>query len=195
MQRLSVDDYYREALDILARGGSDALTIAAVCERLEVTKGSFYHHFGSMPRFVQMLLDFWAVEHSQRLIATSLAQPDPTLRILDLVELTVALPHASESAIRAWGRSNPAVAQAVLQVDQLREQHVADSIVAFGIDRRRARLLTRLALNLLIGTQTREQPADPKRMRPLFDEVVKLIFLEADPELVDRVMQAAGPRP
>lgn len=132
MQRLTVEHYCREALAILGEQGSEALTIAVLCEGLDVTKGSFYHHFGSMAGFVANLLAFWEREHSDRLIAMSRAQPDPTLRITTITEIGVNLPHAPESAIRAWGRSNPIVAQAVARVDRRRERHLFESISALG---------------------------------------------------------------
>jgi AcrR family transcriptional regulator len=192
MERLTADDYFREALAVLGEQGSNAMTIASMCDRLDVTKGSFYHHFGGMPGFVEQLLTYWEREHSERLIAISRAQPDPTLRILGLTELAVHLPHASESAIRAWGRSNPEVAEVTARVDKRRERHVVDAIAALGIDRPRSRLLGRIAIDLLIGIQVREVPPDPKRVRQMFEEINKLVFLEADPELVDRVRAASG---
>lgn len=192
MDRLTAEDYFREALAVLSEYGSEAMTIAVLCERLEVTKGSFYHHFGGMPGFVTQLLAYWESEHSDRLIAISKAQPDPTLRITTLTELGVGLPHGSEAAIRAWARSSPEVAEATARVDKRRERHLVDAVTALGIDRPRARLLTRIALNLLIGTQQREHPVDLKRLRQMFDEVNKLIFFEADPKLVARLVALSG---
>ena len=188
MERLTAEDYFREAFDVLARNGSEALTIATLCDRLEITKGSFYHHFGGMPGFVAQLLEFWEREHSERLIALSKAQPDPALRITMLTDIAVGLPHGPEGAIRAWGQSNPDVAAVTARVDKRRERHVVDAIAALGIDRTRARLLARLALDLLVGIQQREQPGDLKRIRQMFEELNKLVFLEADPELVARLV-------
>ncbi len=190
MERLSAEDYFRAAFDVLGESGSEGLTIAALCQRLEVTKGSFYHHFGGMPGFVTALLAFWESEHSDRLIMMSRQQPDPTLRINGLIELAVGLPHASEAAIRAWARSNPEVAEVTARVDRRRERHISDATVALGIDRPAARLLGRIAMNLLIGAQQREQPVDLKRLRQMFEEFKKLVFLEADPELVARLVAA-----
>ena len=192
MERLTADDYFREALAVLGEQGSQAMTIASMCDRLDVTKGSFYHHFGGMPGFVEQLLAYWEREHSERLIAISRAQPDAALRIGGLTEMAVNLPHASESAIRAWGRSNPEVAEVTARVDKRRERHVVDAIAALGIDRPRSRLLGRIAMDLLVGIQVREVPPDPKRVRQMFEEINKLVFLEADPELVERVRQASG---
>ncbi|HZC72640.1 MAG TPA: TetR/AcrR family transcriptional regulator [Jatrophihabitans sp.] len=189
MERLTPEDYFREALVVLGDYGSEALTIAMLCERLGITKGSFYHHFGGMPGFVTQLLEYWAREHSDRLIKISRAQPDPTLRIATLNDLGVGLPHASEAAIRAWARSSPEVAEVVTRVDRRRERHLVDAIAALGIDRAHARVLARIGLNLLIGVQQREHPVDLKRLRQMFEEVNKLVFVEADPDLVARLQE------
>jgi AcrR family transcriptional regulator len=184
VERLTPDDYFREALAVLGDYGSDALTIAVLCERLGVTKGSFYHHFGGMPGFVTQLLQYWEREHSERLIRISKAQPDATRRITLLTDMGVNLPHGPEAAIRAWGRSSPEVAEVTARVDRRRERHLTDAIAAIGVDRGRARLLAHIGVTLLIGVQQREQPVDLKRLRAMFEEQNKLIFLEADPELV-----------
>jgi AcrR family transcriptional regulator len=192
LERLTPEDYFGEALTVLGESGSEALTIAVLCDRLEVTKGSFYHHFGGMPGFVTQLLEYWEREHSERLIKLSRAQPDPTLRIFTLTEMGVGLPHASEAAIRAWGRSSAEVAEATARVDRRRERHLVDAVSALGIDRPRARVLARIGLNVLVGVQQREHPVDLKRLRQMFEEVNKLVFLEADPELVARLMEITG---
>jgi AcrR family transcriptional regulator len=187
VERLSAQDYFREALAVLGEQGSQALTINALCERLDVTKGSFYHHFGGMPGFVDQLLTYWEDEHSSRLIALSRGQRDPMQRAQTITEMGVNLPHASESAIRAWGRSSPEVAAVVERVDKRRERHVVESIVALGVERPRARLLSRIAVDLLIGIQTREVPPDPKRVRQLLEEVQGFVLREADPRITQRL--------
>src|SRR3954469_13848092 len=141
VERLTAERYFEEALELLGEQGSQALTIAALCDRLDVTKGSFYHHFGGMPTFVDELLAYWEREHSERLIALSQAQPDSSLRITSLTEFAVNLPHASGAATRAWGRSSPDVAAVGERVDRHREEHVAESVVALGLPPDRARIL------------------------------------------------------
>lgn len=178
MERLTPEDYLREALTVLAEQGPDALTIAAVCERLDVTKGSFYHHFGGLPGFVEQLLAHWEREQGRRLSAISKRERDPARRLAALPEFAVDLAHESESAFRAWGRSNPDVAEAVARVDKRRERFFADAIAAHGVERPRARLLARIALDLLIGIQQRDLPPEPRRVRQMFEELARLADLD-----------------
>ena len=78
-----------------------------------------------------------------------------------------------ESAIRAWGRSSPDVAEVVTRVDRRRERHVVEAIVALGVDRTRARLLGRIAIDLLVGIQTREVTPEPRRVRQMLEEIIR----------------------
>ena len=59
---LSRSAYFDVALELLAEGGHDGLTIAALCARLGVTKGSFYHHFRDLCAFTDALLAYWEAE-------------------------------------------------------------------------------------------------------------------------------------
>ncbi|HET6877848.1 MAG TPA: helix-turn-helix domain-containing protein [Jatrophihabitans sp.] len=190
MERLSVADYYREALDVLAEWGSEALTIASLCERLGVTKGSFYHHFGSMPAFVTQLLGYWEAEHGEVHVSPKTV-PDPAQRLDALFDAAAQLPHETEAAIRAWGRSNTEVAESTERVDRRRERRLVDTVVALGVDRLRARVLGRLAVDALVGAQQREHPADVRKLRQVFDQVRRMILLEADPGLAARLAKIA----
>ena len=51
------DDWPGEGLRLVASLGAPALTLDRICERMALTKGAFYHHFGSVPKFRMALLD------------------------------------------------------------------------------------------------------------------------------------------
>jgi len=169
MARANRSAYLEYALDILAEAGSEGLTIAELCSRLGVTKGSFYHHFAGMPEFVTALLEFWEEQRSERLIATSAAEPEPLARFKLLSSIAVGLPHEAEAALRAWGRSNPEVRATVERVDGARERHLAESLALFGLPPERAGLRARTAIAILIGTQQREYPVDVERLRAMLE--------------------------
>src|SRR2546423_6466907 len=100
------DDYYRAALELLADGGVDALTMANLCARLGVTTGSFYAHFPSMREFHATFLEQWADGRVYQLKEQVDAAPDPLDRIDLLRHVAVAVNHEAESAIRGWARTN-----------------------------------------------------------------------------------------
>ena len=166
---LSRDDYLSAGLDLLAEAGVNAVTIAALCESLGVTKGSFYHHFGDVSGFHEALLVAWE-ENTYKAIETARAVTDSHKRLSVLKELGVAAHHEAESAIRAWGRSYEPAAAVVRRVDRAREANLVESFRAIGIPATRARHLARIGLATLIGTQSLERPVDRKRLLAVFDE-------------------------
>jgi len=171
MARVNRSAYLESALRILAEDGSDGLTVAELCCRLNVTKGSFYHHFSGMPEFVTALLEFWEDQRSQRLIAASEAESDPEARFAVLMDVAMGLPHEAEAALRAWGRSNAEVRAVVERVDEAREQHLADSMRLVGLPPDRARVRARMAMAVLVGTQQRENPVNIDGLRAMLEEL------------------------
>lgn len=180
MDRLERADYVRCGLDVLSDSGAGFLTISELCRRLEVTKGSFYHHFADMPAFVAALLEHWEAEHSHELIARSAAETDPLTRAKVLIDIAVELPHGAEASLRAWGRSNVDVARVMSRVDAAREQHLTAANEAAGLDEGRARRLANVAMAILIGAQHRERPVDRQQLRDMLEETLGLVLGESE---------------
>ncbi len=163
--------YFEAGLELLAEQGFRGLTIVALCAKLGVTKGSFYHHFRDMADFVDRLLEHWAHEHASALIALSESITDPTERY-DLLEgIAVGLPHGAEAAIRAWSWTNESVAAAQRKVDAARLEHLTASGIEAGEPPDRARLMALISLGVLVGVQQLERPASTESMREVFSEI------------------------
>ena len=126
-RREAVEAYYDCALAILAESGYGALKQAAVCERLGITTGAFYHNFSSWAEFTSGLLAYWREEQSARLIALVDAEPDPLLRLKMLLDIAASLPHSAEGAIRVWSTIDPMVAEAQAWVDAARLEVVRET--------------------------------------------------------------------
>jgi AcrR family transcriptional regulator len=168
---LSRTAYYEAGLDLLAEGGHASLTIAALCHRLGVTKGSFYHHFGDMAEYVALLLEHWESEHATRLIALSESVTEPGERF-DLLEgIAVGLPHGAEAAIRAWSWNNDTVTAAQERVDRARLAHLTSAGVDAGLEPARAKRMAKISLSVLVGMQLLERPARRQSMEEVFSEL------------------------
>ena len=161
--RLGRKAYFTAAFAILAARGPEALTIAALCTRLRVTKGSFYHHFSGMPDFVDALLHDWE-DAFQAMVDETAGLSDPVRRLEATARHILAIPHETESALRAWGFSNPAVGAAVRRMDRAREQTYTASLAMVIDDPARCQLLAHMGVSLLIGLQQRERPMDRRRL-------------------------------
>jgi AcrR family transcriptional regulator len=168
--RQSKDDYFRTALDLLADGGVDALTIANLCARLGVTTGSFYAHFAGIREFHIAFLEQWEVGRVYLLKEQVEFTTDPLERIDLLRRLAVAVNHEAESAIRGWARTNPLVADFQRRVDRTREEALVQAFLDIGIDDNEARVLARIGLTILVGTQQIEEKVDRQRLDDLLSE-------------------------
>jgi AcrR family transcriptional regulator len=168
--RQSKDDYYRSALDLLAEGGVDALTIANLCSRLGVTTGSFYAHFGGIREFHAAFLEQWEAGRVYQLQEQMDDTTQPLERIDLLRRLAVGVNHEAESAIRAWARTSPLVAEFQRRVDANREAVLVQAFLDIGIDKREAQVLARIGLTILVGTQQIEESVDRAQLDGLLTE-------------------------
>jgi AcrR family transcriptional regulator len=170
LMRQSKDDYYRTALDLLADGGVSALTIANLCAGLGVTTGSFYAHFAGIREFHVAFLEQWEAGRVYQLKEQVDSRTDPLERIDLLRRVAVAVNHEAESAIRGWARTNPMVAEFQRRVDRIREEALVQAFLDIGIDNTEARVLARIGLTILVGTQQIEEQVDRKRLDAILTE-------------------------
>lgn len=178
MARVRPDDYHRAAMGLLAEDGPDGLTIATLCLRLGVTKGSFYHHFDGMPGFITALLA-WFEDGQHQLVAMFRTEPDLRRQLQLAIEHAVALDHGAEAALRAWGRSNPQVAEAMTRVDGLREGYLRGAYLTAGTSQEDADFLARLAVDTLVGRQHRERPVNLTALAAAFARIRKMVLQAA----------------
>lgn len=173
---LSDSQYFATAMEILGESGPEGLTIAALCGRLRVTKGSFYHHFPALGEFVRRFLAWWVGE-SEELVHQMEAEEDPRRRVELASEYALAFRHEAEAAIRAWGRSVPEVAAAVRRVDGVRQDYLAWAFEELGLTRADSHFFARLSVDLLVGRQSREERVDIGQLSTAFNRVREMMFL------------------
>lgn len=125
--RHAKDDYFRAAIELLGEHGADDLTITGLVEKLNLSTGSFQHHFGSMPRFVTELAIHWEqIERGKN--ERILGERNPWRR-MELLHADLLIdPDPADIAWRAWGHTNPVVGEAICRVDHLRERALTVTI-------------------------------------------------------------------
>lgn len=173
--RRGPSDFYVAALDVLQSDGFPALTAAGLCDRMGVTRGSFYHHFESFDAFVDRLLEYWEQRYTKDPFALVHALEDEDEQKRERVLLAQQLPHGAEAAIRVWSTVNPQVARAQRRVDRQRREVTAGELVAMGLPDDDATLLADLAVSSLVGMQLLDQPVDPERLGRVVREIQRLI--------------------
>lgn len=182
--RLSRQDYFDAAFEVLAEGDYRQLTIARLCDRLGVSKGSFYHHFDGWPGFVQALLSHWEEERTLRVAALAASVGTKRDRSRLLNAMVTGLPHDVEAAIRVWSRNEPIARSVQLRVDDERVAMMAD-LLSSHLEPKDAQELAELFHTVLVGAQMSSHPVPPRRIRMAMNRLAELVAAQYGPELLD----------
>jgi AcrR family transcriptional regulator len=172
MAALTKETYFDAALELLTDGGPGALTLAALCERVGATKGSFYHHFESLGQLQAATLAYWSTGARHRAEAEASIDPhrlaDPHQRLSCLRQMAVATNHETEVAMRAWAAWYEPAAAAIREIEQRRRDVLVETFVDLGVDEAHAITLARVGTTLMAGVQNDVDKVD----RSLLDEVL-----------------------
>ena len=163
--RVGVDDWIRAGYAILAEEGIKALKIDRLCERLGVTKGSFYWHFDGMPSYRSALIAAWAdLRDEDRLDFDDMGDLSPRDRLAAMMSSLVSPRHWTlERAMREWARSDPAVADSVRESDRRVVAAVRQAFLDYGFDAEEADLRANATFAAGIGFLHLSGPAPGAR--------------------------------
>jgi AcrR family transcriptional regulator len=140
--RLGLEDWIQAGYSLLAEEGIKALKIDKLCDRLGVTKGSFYWHFDGMPSYRTSLIEAWAeLRDEDRHAFDDMAALAPRERLSQMMSSLVSPRHWTlERAMREWARSDEAVAKSVRAADRRLLKAVRQAFIDYGFDADEAEL-------------------------------------------------------
>ena len=129
-------------------GGIGAVTVKDLARQLEVSRGSFYHHFTDRNDLLQELLRYWeekwTIQVREDVRALSL---DPSETLLALARI---IRHRGASRydvrVRAWALEDPSVRDLIRRVDEERLEFIRSQFEALGFDELEAESRARLLL-------------------------------------------------
>lgn len=137
--RLKREDWLVHGLNVLRHKGHERLKAEPLARSLGVSRGSFYWHFPALQDFHAAILQAWRKQITEAVITELSALPDKREQLETLVSRALATPQNLEVAMRRWGGVNPAVANAIAEVDQIRARFLEDLFCAHGYPKDRAR--------------------------------------------------------
>ncbi len=134
--RLGLDDWIQAGFALLAEEGITALKIDRLCDRLGVTKGSFYWHFDGMPSYRTALVESWGnLRDEDRRAFDDLGALPPRERLSQMMSSLVGPRHWTlERAMREWARSDDEVADSVRAADRRLLRAVRQAFLDHGFD-------------------------------------------------------------
>lgn len=164
--------FFQAGFDVLAESGYGGLKLAAVCRRLGVTSGSFYHYFTNWSAYTGQLVAHWQKGMSVRL-ESARVEPDPRHRLDRMIKGALTLPHGAEAAIRVWASIDPQVRTAQAAVDRLRFDAVFESALQVLDNRRQAEMFAAWSIYLLVGYEQALLPRNPDGLEWLVTELLE----------------------
>ncbi len=177
MARKTQHDWLNMAVQVLGETGFKGLTIDVLTRRLGVTKGSFYHHFGSYQGFKTRFLKFYEEEGTLAIIETAEEAGTPQEKLLRLFEVIVSSSSAAstrpEVALRAWALQDDSVRQVQQRVDEQRINYVRALLCQMMGNEQKALTAARLLYAILVGAEQMHPPITGVDLQELSDEILR----------------------
>ena len=151
MARKNRQDWIEAGYDILTADGARALTVEGLTSRLQMTKGSFYHHFRGFDDYVTKLMTDFEDRSTHNVIQLTEEGGSAGARLQRLSEISTGFPPGLEIALRAWALINPNVKAFQTRIDQRRIEYVEGLYFDLVGDPERARLMAEMMYALWIG--------------------------------------------
>jgi AcrR family transcriptional regulator len=154
---LTRDDWIHAAQSVLIKSGVDAVRVDTVAKQLKITRGSFYHHFGSRDELLQGILNNWRARATEDVIMSLRnTQGSPESQLTRLLELPYHGHAAQEAAaielgIRAWARSDLQARQAIDEVDKHRLSYIEGLLQQLDLEQSEARDRAHLIYTYQLG--------------------------------------------
>ena len=176
---------------ILIDQGIDSVKVEPLAAMLEISRSSFYWHFKNRQELLDALIEYW-IETNDRVLR-SLVEPregDPVerdqlakMRLQQLINLFVDERQFSsefDMAIRAWSRTDQAIAKQVARVDRQRIAHLQKIFLDMGHPKPDSLIRAKILYFHQLGyylTGIKESEAVRKRVAPRYLEVLSGIRL------------------
>ncbi|MBF6336313.1 TetR/AcrR family transcriptional regulator [Nocardia abscessus] len=175
---MSKRDWLDAGFAVLAEDGARALTVERLCADLDLTKGSFYHHFRGLSGYRTDLLDHFETEYTGRYIAETEQRDIPAAdKLALLTELVLAgqdADNAVEIAMRAWATQDPQVNLIQQRVDRRRVEYLESLLRDIADNDDESRLLARLLYLAQVGAQQVVPPLPTEDIADIYALVLRM---------------------
>lgn len=170
-------DWLDEGLKVLARSGIPGLRIDRLSRALQVTKGSFYHHFVDLADYRRSLLAHFEERCTTRYIdansqLTTLAPVDHLLALADAVLADEETHRGLEVQIRCWAAQDDDAHDTLARIDSRRLAYLNELAMGILGDTGQAADLAATIYYLLIGSEHTVPAGSPTRLRRLWEQAL-----------------------
>jgi AcrR family transcriptional regulator len=184
VKKIDKKDWIEEGFNALTETGPQALTIDTLCERLGVTKGSFYHHFRNRQDYIQELMEAWKQETTEAIVNRSRSEPEIAKRTEKLLRLVFDIPGKRDLAVRALALYEPSARLVQEKIDRSRRAYLEELNRSFFNDADAAGAMALIDYAWYLGIRTMVPPPDEddmEKMTALYKKL-KQLYLNAQKE-------------
>ena len=126
--------------ELLRHGGIGAVKLQSLTAELDLTTGSFYHHFAGMAEYLDELARYYGSDQVRQHV-DRLADDDPRARLRGLAAVSRDERMGPlDTAMRDWAGSNELAAEAVGHADEILLRYLEQAFRDLGFSRRDAQL-------------------------------------------------------
>jgi AcrR family transcriptional regulator len=134
--RLTRAKWLETALEFLYEDGINAVTMDALAKRLEVTRGSFYHHFENRQDLFHEVLVFWkqkwTVDIREDVIALRMDGLESLAALANLIKHRGGAEY--DIAVRAWAVHDDSAKATVAEADKIRLDFIREQFAKLGFE-------------------------------------------------------------
>ncbi|AZF21431.1 MULTISPECIES: TetR/AcrR family transcriptional regulator [unclassified Pseudomonas] len=160
-----------EALDQVGHPGVSAESLS---RRLNVTRGSFYHHFRNREDFVRALLAAWEEDYTERMLAYAAQGRGAGETLKRYLSIAAEKQPGREISIRAWSLHDPLVGEFQQRVDARRLDFAIRTCRSVVHGPGEAEVMGQMAHLCLIGGQQAGLRRDAARFNRFLHRAVSL---------------------
>ena len=181
MRTLNRHDWIEAGFDTLDKVGYGGISAECLARRLNVTRGSFYHHFRNREDFVRTLLATWEDEYTDSMLSCAADGHGVGETLKRYLSIAAKKKPGCEVAIRAWSLHDPLVAEFQQRVDAKRLAFAIETSRRLALLPGEAEMVGLAAHLCLIGGQQAGLRRDAERFNHFaqraFSFVEKMHFL------------------
>ena len=176
MSKLSKHDWVSAGINQLKEHGPAGVSGEKIARRLDVTRGSFYHHFRSVDELVKLMLEFWEQTQTTDILNRSNQDyEDLNEKMTMLLESAWNTDADLEIAIRQWAFTNATVRQHVERIDQIRLGYISEIYSQLVNDPKRGPKLGKIAYYGLLGALHAWPRFTKNRLRDTILEIQEIL--------------------
>ena len=153
MATLTKEIWIDNGLEILKEQGFNELSIVKLANKLNVTRGSFYHHFKSLNDLIDCMIANWEERIvTQGFEKTLINHSEPEQEFRNLIAYVTQLNDRLDLVFRQWASTNPHVKAHMERLDQKRLSMLIEVFQRLAKDNAEGEKLARMAFYAYIGS-------------------------------------------